>query len=208
MVLAVKPQTLPQIAADFRRNLELDEEPRVVISILAGTPTQKLAGLLGGNMRLVRAMPNMPAQIRQGVTALCLGPDTTWEKGAVAEALFRGVGQLVLRIDENLMDAFTALAGSGPAYVFFLAQAMVEAGVQLGFDRDVAQRIVQETVAGSGALLAESSKAPSELLAGVQSKGGTTEAAMNVLKDHRVLDAFVAALTAARDRGRQLSNPA
>lgn len=205
ILLAIKPQVLPQVAPDLRDFLAKDATPRTLISILAGTPTTKLTAELSHPIRLIRAMPNMPAQIRRGVTALCLGPNTTWDHAAIAETLFRAVGPAVVRIDESLMDAFTALAGSGPAYLFYLAQGMVDAGTELGFDRATSTQIVQQTLAGSAALFAESTKPAAELLAGVQSKGGTTEAAMNVLARERVHHAMVQAITAARDRGRELS---
>jgi pyrroline-5-carboxylate reductase len=206
ILLAVKPQVLAEVATDLAAFTADDAAPRAVISILAGKTTATLATAIQHPVHLIRAMPNTPAQVRQGATALCLGPNTTWEHASAAEALFGGVGPLVIRIDESLMDAFTAVAASGPAYLFFLAQAMIDAGVHLGFDRDTATRMVKQTLVGSAALFAESGAAPADLIAGVKSKGGTTEAALNVLARENVHDAVVAALTAARDRGRELAS--
>jgi pyrroline-5-carboxylate reductase len=203
LLLAVKPQSFPDVAANLAPALSASGIRRTVISILAGTSTQKIRAKLG-DVTVIRAMPNTPAQIRQGVTAIALGQGASNEHAAFARHIFSGVGQLVVSIDEDLMDAFTAVAASGPAYVFYLAQAMVEAAVSLGFERDIAVKIVQETIAGSGALLAETGGEPAALIASVKSKGGTTEAALNVLEDRGVAETLVRALTAARDRGREL----
>ncbi len=202
LLLAIKPQSFPDVATNLAPALVGTH--RTVISILAGTSTQKIRAKLG-NVTVIRAMPNTPAQIRQGVTAIALGEGASDDDAALARHIFSGIGPLVVPIKEDLMDAFTAVAASGPAYVFYLAQAMVEAATALGFERDTAIKIVQETIAGSGALLAQSRAEPSALIAGVKSKGGTTEAALNVLESRMALtEALVQALTAARDRGRQL----
>ena len=150
-------------------------------------------------------MPNTPARVRQAVTAVAVGASAQSTDADLAEELFRGVGQVVLRIDEGMMDGFTALAGSGPAYVFFLAQAMVEAGVSMGLDHETAIKVVCQTVAGSGALLAASNQVPGELLAAVMSKGGTTEAAVAVLGRADVHGSIIRAIVAARDRGAALA---
>src|SRR5690606_13250813 len=158
------------------------------------------------NAAVVRAMPNLPARIRQGATAICLGDGAAPGDDDFALALFRGIGPLVLRIDESLMDAFTAVAGSGPAYLFYLAEAMTRAATELGFDAPAAREIVKATLAGSASLLAQSSESPADLRAAVTSKGGTTEAATTVLDNAGVMNAIVRAITAARDRGRELAN--
>lgn len=200
LVLAVKPQSLRSAAADLA-GIDLD---RVVISILAGTASLRVREALGGLPRVVRAMPNTPARVAQGATALALGDTARPGDEALAERLFKGVGPLVVRIDESLMDAFTAVAASGPAYLLYLAQAMSEAAVKLGFAPETADRIVRQTLAGSAELLRQSSESPEELRARVTSKGGTTEAAIRVLDAAGQLDAVVRAITAARDRGREL----
>ncbi|MCH9057700.1 MAG: hypothetical protein IIB55_03625 [Planctomycetes bacterium] len=123
---------------------------------------------------------------------------------ALALRIFEAVGD-VIRIDEQLMDAFTAVAGSGPAYVFYLAQAMSTAATKLGFDEAQAKQIVQRTIAGAGALLAESPDSPEALRAAVTSRGGTTAAATAVLDESSVMQAMIDAITAAHDRGRELS---
>jgi pyrroline-5-carboxylate reductase len=211
VLLAVKPQALEAVAAEGAgvsgvagSGFSLGAG-RVVISILAGTPSSKVAALLPG-CRVVRAMPNTPAQIGLGCTAIALGMGAQAGDEALALRLFAGVGPVVERIEESLMDAFTAVAGSGPAYVFYLAEAMTRAAVELGFEPAVADRIVRQVLTGSAGLLAGSAgRSAAELRAAVTSKGGTTEAACRVLDDAGVMRVIVAALGAARDRGRELA---
>lgn len=203
ILLAVKPQSLDEVARDAA-NLDLSD--RIVISILAGTPSVRVRAALGGRCRIIRAMPNLPASLGQGCTAIALGEGARPGDEAFALRLFSAIGPVVERIDESLMDAFTAVAGSGPAYLFYLAEAMQRAAVSLGFDPAAADRIVRQVIAGSAALLAASpDRAPADLRAAVTSKGGTTEAACNSLDADEVMQAFIRALTAARDRGRALA---
>jgi pyrroline-5-carboxylate reductase len=178
---------------------------RIVITILAGTPSGTVRSMLGGRGRIVRAMPNLPAGIRQGVTAVSRGAGAIEGDLRPAMELFGALGPLVVEIDESLMDAFTAIAGSGPAYVFYLAQAMAEAATKMGIDADVAGRIVAQTIAGAAAMLVDAHADPAELRVSVTSKGGTTEAAIGVLTERGAMGALVEAILAARDRGRKLS---
>lgn len=205
VLLAVKPQSLGAVAAECAAPGEASlAAGRVVISILAGTPIARVIAALPG-CRVVRAMPNTPAQVGQGCTAIALGPGVRPGDEDVAVRLFGAVGPVVERVDESLMDAFTAVAGSGPAYVFYLAEAMTKAAVELGFDPSVADRVVRQTIVGSAALLsAAPERSAEELRAAVTSKGGTTEAATRVLEGAGVRDALMRALAAARDRGREL----
>lgn len=202
VLLAVKPQSLESVVAEVRAPLVA--MPRVVISILAGTPTAKISGALGSGCPVVRVMPNTPARLRKSMTAMCLGSGAKTAHAGLAYDLFASIGEVV-KIDESLMDAFTALSGSGPAYVFYLAEAMVRAAQEVGFDRITADRVVRQTIGGAAALLAESHEPPEALRAAVTSKGGTTEAAVGELDRARVMDAVVAAIVAGRDRGRALA---
>jgi pyrroline-5-carboxylate reductase len=202
VLLAVKPQSLDAVATELREPLAA--MPRVVISILAGTPTSKVAEKLGGSSRVIRVMPNTPARLRKSMTAMCLGAGANSAHGGLAYDLFASIGEVV-KIDESLMDAFTAVSGSGPAYVFYLAEAMVKAAQEVGFDRITADRVVRQTIAGAAALLADSNEPPEALRAAVTSKGGTTEAAVGELDRAKVIDSVVAAIIAGRDRGRQLA---
>jgi len=201
VVLAVKPQVLDRAAAELRPAMLCR---RVIISILAGTPSAKVRRAISGRAAVVRVMPNTPAAIGRGMSAVCAGDGAGQSDAGVGETLLGAVGDVV-RIDEELMDAFTAVVGSGPAYVFYLAEAMVKAAEEVGFDAETAVRIVRQTVAGSGELLATSGDAPAALRDAVTSKGGTTAAATAVLDDERVMDAIARAIVAARDRGRELA---
>lgn len=200
ILLAVKPQYL----ADAARDLEGAADGRVVISILAGSTSHRVSDTLGGGARVLRVMPNLPARIGMGITAIA--QDARSEPGdeTLALKLFTSVGEIV-RIDESLIDAFTAIAGSGPAYLFYLAQMMCEAGVCMGFDESTSQRIVRATVSGAGMLVKQSSDDPKALRAAVTSKKGTTDAAIQTLDNAGVDDAIRRAIFAARDRGAELS---
>lgn len=204
VLLAVKPQSLEQVASQLSPALK--STPRVVISILAGTRIERVQTLIGAACPVVRVMPNTPARLRKSMTALSTRGPLTRNLPAhavLAHDLFASIGEVV-RINEDLMDAYTALAGSGPAYVFFLAEAMIAAAQDLGFDRITADRVVRQTITGAAALLADSSEPPEALRAAVTSKGGTTEAATRVLEDRGVREAVVRAIEAGRDRGREL----
>jgi pyrroline-5-carboxylate reductase len=206
VLLAVKPQSLAAVAAEIGSEFGATSGAcrRVVISILAGTPSQRVRSQLGPPAAIVRAMPNLAAGIGQGATAVCLGAGTGPGDDVVALELFRGVGPLVVSLPEELMDAFTAVAGSGPAYLFYLAEAMMRGAGQLGFAKPMADAVVRQTLRGAAELLSRTGKSPTELRAAVTSKGGTTEAAVEVLDLKSVTDAIVAALEAATTRGRQL----
>ncbi|MDX2130635.1 MAG: pyrroline-5-carboxylate reductase [Planctomycetota bacterium] len=210
VLLAVKPQALADVAAGLRP--ALGDDPRVVISILAGTPGAKVRALLAC-ARVVRAMPNLALRVGRGCTAVCLSDGAAHPDDHFACALFGTGGQKVFRVDEALMDAFTALAGSGPAYVFYLAEAMQRAGVLMGFEHAQALEMVRETIAGAAALLAEGAGQtgaggpdPATLRAGVTSPGGTTAAAVRVLEDSDAMETWARAILAARDRGRTLAD--
>jgi pyrroline-5-carboxylate reductase len=203
IVLAVKPQSLAEVAKEIRGFF--DDQPRVVVSVLAGTPGEKIRAALGAGARVVRVMPNLPAAVRQGCTAICLSAGAHAGDEEFALDLFRGIGPTVVRIREGLMDAFTGVVGSGPAYVFHLAEAMTRAAMDLGFDGATADRIVRATIFGAGVMLRDDPRTPEAMRAAVTSKGGTTAAATAVLDEAKVRDAFVRAITAARDRGRELA---
>jgi pyrroline-5-carboxylate reductase len=201
ILLAVKPQVLREVADQVRHHPP--GAGRLVISILAGTTTHSVSQALGG-AAVVRAMPNTAARIRQSITAISAGEHAREGDIAETERLLGALGPTV-RIDESLMDAFTALAGSGPAYLFYLAEAMAAAAVGIGFDAQTADRVTRQTLLGAASLLAGGDQeSPGALRAAVTSKGGTTEAAIKVLDERRVTQAVVDAITRARDRGREL----
>ena len=201
-ILAVKPQimdnVLPQVAA-------IGDSATGWISIAAGISTTGLGQHLGVDARLMRAMPNTPAAIGRGVTALYCTETVSAAQKERAEALLRACGDVVHINDELMMDAVTAVSGSGPAYVFLLAEVMAAAGRKLGLPADVADRLARQTVAGSGALLAAETAPASQLRVNVTSEGGTTAAALGVLMAEGGMSAlFDTALEAAALRAQEL----
>lgn len=206
ILFAVKPQMLADVARDLTPAIDTHFKQGIpIISILAGMPISCLQTTLGNRARILRAMPNLPARIRQGTTALCRAPSATDDDEALAAALFQSIGPTVVRIDESLMDAFTALAGSGPAYLFYLAEAMTRSARERGFDADTAASLVRQTLLGSAMLLNESSDDPASLRAAVTSKGGTTAAAVSVLDHAGAMQTWIDAMRAACDRGAELA---
>ena len=202
VLLAIKPQSLTDAAEQLRDHIP---PSCAVISILAGTPLDRLELALGRSAvgGIVRAMPNTAVALCMGVTAVATGPGVSRAQAAFARDLFAALGE-VCPIHESLMDAFTAVAGSGPAYVYYLAEAMIEAGVQMGFDPATSDRAVRATLRGAAAMMAGTAT-PAELRAAVTSKGGTTEAAVAVLVERGVLTALVEAITRGRDRAKELA---
>lgn len=202
IVLAVKPQMLGAAAEGLSALIQEFGLNPTLISILAGTRAEQLGRAVEG-CRVVRVMPNTPAAVGKGMSAVA-GSETSNDADLeLTEQLMGAVGEVV-RIEESMMDAFTAVAGSGPAYVFYLVEAMTLAAESLGFDAVSARTIVEQTVIGSASLLESSDDPASELRARVTSKNGTTYAATTTLDEHGVMDGFVNALTAARDRGVEL----
>ena len=201
VVLAVKPQQMSDALASIRPALA---PAALVISIAAGIPTARLERELGGTVRVVRVMPNTPALVGAGAAALAKGRHATDEDLATTETILRAVGTAV-RVDESLLDAVTALSGSGPAYVFLLTEAMIEAGRQVGLPADVARQLAIQTVHGAGQLLVQGGESPEVLRKKVTSPGGTTEATVKVLTDRQWPAIIHEAIAAATQRGRELS---
>lgn len=204
VLLAIKPQSLATAASDLATLLRPGD---ALISILAGVTIARLQSIVPTGVHIIRAMPSTPARVNMCVTGLTLGPDVspTSEAAAFAQSLFRSAGPLVMHIDESMMDAFTAIAGSGPAYVFYLAESLVGAAIDVGFSPADADKLVRATLLASSTLLSQSEgETPAQLRAGVTSKGGTTNAACTELDQRNVMDAFRAAILAARNRGQEL----
>jgi pyrroline-5-carboxylate reductase len=174
-----------------------------VLSIVAGIPASRLESALGGQPAVVRAMPNTPALVGAGVTAISGGSFASSHDLAWAEDVLASVGRVV-RLPERLLDSVTGLSGSGPAYFFLVAEALMEAGVQMGLARDVSRTLVIETMLGSAALLKETGRDPEALRAEVTSPGGTTAAGVRALEARAVRSAFMEAVAAATERSRNL----
>lgn len=178
LMLAVKPQAMADVLPAFR---PLAAPGGVVVSIAAGRTLGFLESVFGAAAAIVRAMPNTPAAIRRGITVACANPSVDSARRAHAERLLAAVGEVAWVEDEGLMDAVTAVSGSGPAYVFLLAECLAQAGRAAGLPDDLARHLARATVAGSGALLGQAADEPAELRRNVTSPGGTTEAALHVL---------------------------
>ncbi|MBI5636857.1 MAG: pyrroline-5-carboxylate reductase [Nitrospinae bacterium] len=197
LVLAVKPQVMPDVLREVGHSIHDDV---VVISIAAGVRIATLMQFI--KARLVRAMPNICATAGEGVTALVSTPRVEDGDRAVAEELFGAVGS-VLWVEESKMDAVTALSGSGPAYVFLMMEALMQAGVENGLTQEQARALVYQTVKGAAALAMEGEH-PAVLREKVTSPGGTTAAALHELEAHGVRAAFMAAVSAAVRRSKEL----
>ncbi len=197
-VLAVKPD----VAEGACRALGVTGVARL-LSIVAGVPAARLEAALGGEPAVVRAMPNTPALVGAGVTAISGGSFATSQDLAWAEDVLSAVGTVV-RLPERLLDAVTGLSGSGPAYFFLVAEALMEAGVQMGLTREVSRTLVVETMRGSAALLQETGQDPEALRAMVTSPAGTTAAGIRTLEARAVRSAFMEAVAAATERSRNL----
>jgi pyrroline-5-carboxylate reductase len=202
IVLAVKPQVLKSETTLLGA---LGKTGALILSIAAGITTKRLMAELGPRTRLVRAMPNTPGAIGQGITVLYGAGTLSDTDRALAEALMASLGETLWLTDETLMDAVTAVSGSGPAYVFLLAEALAEAGRAEGLDATTADRLARATIAGSGALLAAVARPAAALRKEVTSPGGTTEAALEVLMAPDGLSALIRrAVAAATARGKAL----
>src|SRR4051794_36935573 len=197
-VLAVKPGDVPAAAA-----AAADVGVERLLSVAAGVTTQAIEKAAGGRLRVVRAMPNTPALIGAGAAAISPGSTAEADDLAWAEEILGAVGAVV-RVPERQLDAVTGLSGSGPAYVFLVAEALVEAGVLAGLARDVAQTLAFQTLLGSARLLREGDASPAALRAAVTSPGGTTAAGLRVLERGGVRAAFLEAVMAATERSREL----
>lgn len=200
ILLCVKPRQMEGLLRDVRG--ALTGRP-LVLSIAAGLKTSFFEKRLG-RVPVIRVMPNTPALVRAGVMAYCRGRHATAHHEKMARTLLSAVGE-TWRFKERQMDAVTALSGSGPAYLFYLAESLLAAGAALGLGRDQAEGLTRETLYGSALLLKGSSDGPEELRRRVTSPGGTTEAALKVLQKAGFKKAFQRALSAARRRSRELS---
>jgi pyrroline-5-carboxylate reductase len=201
LVVALKPQIFREAGAPLK---SFTGPSTLVVSIMAGTTIASVSEICGGSV--VRAMPNTPAAIGRGITVAVAASNVTAAQREVAAALLRATGSVEWVGDESLMDAVTAVSGSGPAYVFLLAEELARAGVEAGLPVELATRLARETVAGSGELLHRSELAPATLRQNVTSPGGTTAAAMEVLMGPDGMQSLLTrAVAAATKRSRELA---
>jgi pyrroline-5-carboxylate reductase len=208
LILAVKPQIYTEAAQHLKSFIG---PSTLIMSIMAGKTIEAIARGLGigvNDYAIVRAMPNTPAAIGRGIAGLCANPCTNDTQRARAQNILSATGKTIWVETESMIDAVTALSGSGPAYVFYLVEALAQAGTSLGLSPDLAMALARTTVEGSGALLSETSDiSAAQLRINVTSPAGTTAAALDVLMAHDGLQPLLTrALTAARDRARALAH--
>jgi len=201
VILAIKPQQAATVLASIQQAVGTD---KLVVSIMAGVRCATIEEALGGETRVVRVMPNTPALVGAGATAICAGQYASAEDLDCVEAIFTRTG-LVVRVDEKQMDAVTGLSGSGPAYVFTFIEALSDAGVKNGLARDVSTKLALQTVLGSARMLAETGEHPARLREQVTSPGGTTIAGLHVLENGRFRGTVMDAVDAATQRSKELA---
>lgn len=202
LLIAVKPQDMKALLIELAGSV--DPQRHLVVSVAAGIPTTFIESRLPAQTPVVRVMPNTPVLVDLGMSAIATGGHATAAHLDAVEALLTPVSKVV-RVPESQLDAVTALSGSGPAYFFYLVEAMTDAGILLGLSRTVAADLIVQTALGAATMLRDSGEHPVQLREAVTSPGGTTIAAIRELEKHGVRAALLAALEAARDRSRELA---
>lgn len=206
LLLAVKPQILGTVCRDLEPIVR--KRKPLVVSIAAGPTVADIDGWLGGELEVVRVMPNQPALIDRGISAMFANERTDELGRILAERIMSAVGQVVWVDDESLLDAVTAVSGTGPAYVYLLIDMMINAAIDLGIDAETARTLVVQTARGAAALAAAEKEPIPALIDRVRSPGGTTTAAFECLDAADVRGIFAEAITRARDRARSLAEEA
>ncbi len=201
IILAVKPQDAASVYIELKKYLQPHQ---LVLSIMAGITIEVLQSNLN-HQNIVRAMPNTPAQIGLGIAGYSAAPHANMTSISIAQQLLATTGKTVFLKNESMLDAVTAISGSGPAYFYYFVNAMIEAGIKLGLDAKTSSLLVSETMNGSYHLMQQSDKSLQELIAAVSSKGGTTEAALKVFEANAIAQSIEKALIAAENRAKELS---
>jgi pyrroline-5-carboxylate reductase len=201
VVVAVKPQDIDALLADIGSRLSPDQ---TVLSVAAAIPTAYIEARIADGVPVVRAMPNSPSTVHEGMAGIAAGAHAGDDQLALAEEVLRHVGRVV-RVPEHAMDAITAVSGSGPAYFALLAEAMIEAGILLGLSREISTTLVVQTMLGTAKQLRDEKMHPVELRESVTSPGGTTIAAIRELEQAGVRAAFLNAIQAAMNRSKELA---
>jgi len=200
ILIAVKPQDIDALLHDLADHVTHDH---LVVSVAAGITTARIERGLPAGPAVVRCMPNTPALVDEAMTVICAGAHADDAHLQLAQDLLSAVGKVV-RVPESQLDAVTALSGSGPAYFFYLVEAMIDAGILLGLPRALAAQLIVQTAVGSAVMLRDSGEHPVQLREAVTSPGGTTISAIRELENHAVRAALIAAIEAARDRSVEL----
>lgn len=206
IVLAVKPQVLPYVCRNLAATVQAHRP--LVVSIAAGVRSEDIDAWLGGDLAVVRVMPNQPALLRRGVSGLYPNERATAADRKRATDILGAVGAVVCVDDERDIDTVTAISGSGPAYFYFLTDILERAAIDLGLPPQTARTLATETAVGAAALIEHTGDSTDALIAKVRSPGGTTSAALDYLEQRNARTLFVAAIRAARDRAEQLADDA
>lgn len=199
VVLAVKPQILDGVLKEIGAELA----KALVVSVVAGAPIRRIADACGQQTRVIRTMPNTPAMVHEGMTALAMGPGVREDDVACVRQMFESVGKVV-PVEEHLMDAVTGLSGSGPAYVFLAIEALTDGGVKMGLPRETAGLLAAQTVLGAARMVLETGQHPARLKDQVTSPGGTTIAGLHQLEQGGLRAALIDAVEAATKRSQEL----
>ncbi|MBI4974956.1 MAG: pyrroline-5-carboxylate reductase [Candidatus Omnitrophica bacterium] len=201
IILAVKPKDFDSLLKELCCALSKD---KLLISIAAGITTKHIENIVGKDIPVIRVMPNIAAIIGEAISSVSAGSSASKKDLGLAKDIFSTIGDVV-EVDEDLVDAVTSISGSGPAYFFYLIEALIEAAKDLGFDEGIAKKLVSKTAFGSMKLLEALKEDPALLRAKVTSKGGTTEAAIKVFEDKRLKDILKMAVRRAYERSKELS---
>jgi pyrroline-5-carboxylate reductase len=201
VILSVKPQIFAKVLEELKDHVQ----NALIISVAAGISTRKIERVLGGAPRVVRAMPNTPAVIKEGASALAAGEYATEDDVALAQTVFAKVGRVVV-VDEVHLDAVTGLSGSGPAYIFLIIEAFADAGVKVGLSREIAMELAVQTIQGSAKMLQQLGEHPGKLKDQVTSPGGTAIAGLHTLEEGGLRTTIMNAVEAATNRARELGD--
>ena len=200
LVLAVKPQDMKRALA----SISGFSKEKLIVSVAAGITLKSLTRWLDGHRKIVRCMPNTPALIGAGISGLFASPEVEQKEREIAETILRAVGEVVWMPEERLLDPVTAVSASGPAYVFWFIEQLAASAEQLGIPKDAALKMAKQTVLGAAQLASQSAESPATLRKNVTSKGGTTEAALNVFDEEKLAERFQRAVAAASKRGEEM----
>ena len=201
IILAVKPKEIRPVLEDIKNELRDDH---LLITIAAGVPIKAIKDILKRELPIIRVMPNTPAMVRMGITAISPGPLAEARDIDMAVKIFSQVGETVI-VDEEMMDVVTALSGSGPGYMFYIMEALVDAGIKLGLKKEIALALAVQTTLGTAQLAKESKESLAELRDKVTSPGGTTSKGLAVMNEKNLADIIIEAIEAACKRSKELS---
>jgi pyrroline-5-carboxylate reductase len=201
ILLMVKPQDMSDLLGQISNYVK---PGTLVISVAAGITTEFFENKLQTGVSVVRVMPNTPALVGEGMSVLSAGKNCTKEALANAEVIMASIGKTLI-VDESLQNSVTAVSGSGPAYIFYVAEAMIAAGQKLGLSEDAAHELTVQTIVGAATMLRDANKSPETLRQNVTSPNGTTARAIATFDEHKVREAFDAAMQACHDRSKELS---